>query len=118
MVSLGSYWNDGKKWFFAVTQDGLSTTNAYEGRQEAIQALIDAGYTESEAEKLLTSVVVRRFDDADIQDVPEDYRILKDEEGLENYLAAGPKGVAIGVIRDDPASALDNLFRHLGGHTP
>jgi hypothetical protein len=118
MVSLGSYWNGGKKWFFAVTQDGVTTTNAYEGRLGALRALAEAGYIESEAEKLLTSIVVHRFDDADIQDVPADYRVLEDEEGLENYLAVDGAGVAISAIHHDPASALDDIFRHLGDHTP
>jgi len=118
MVSLGSYWNDGRKWYFAVTEDGVSTTNAYEGELGVVQALAEAGYTESEAKKLLNGIVEHRFDDADIQDAPADYRILEDDGGLENYLAVGPGGVVIGTIQHDPASALDDIFRHLGEHAP
>ncbi|MDX8465737.1 hypothetical protein RFM26_08580 [Mesorhizobium sp. VK23B] len=106
MISLGSYWNDGKKWFFAVTEDGVSTTNAYEGRQGAIRALGEAGYTESEANKLLTNIVVRRFDDADILDAPADCRILEDEDGLKNYVAVDPSGMRARTVHDTPAAAL------------
>lgn len=108
MVSLGSYWNDGKKWFFAITEDGTTTTNAYEGRQGAILALVEAVYTENEAKALLTNIVVRRFNDADILDVPTDCRILEDEEGLENYVVVNQDGMVMCMIYQDSKSALDD----------
>lgn len=108
MASLGSYWNDGKKWFFAIMEDGVSTTNAYEGRQGAIRTLVEAGYTEADARALLTSIVVRRFNDADVQDVPSDCGVLEDEEGLENYVAVGPDGTVMGnTVHHTAAAALN-----------